>query len=162
MALALTSTAVVPGQQGNLIQISFIPVADASTIALAVIESDFSQYVIQITAGYNAGTGFLNVANWAAVAAQMNADPAVAALTSSVGTANDGVPPAGTSGFSGGSAGGGQGSYFFSVGAPPPAPASVNTTAQNDGSPSGGFSRCAADARQRRSYAPWRPRKVKC
>jgi len=153
-------TSIDAGQQANLIQISVVPVPGPLGLTLAVSESDFGQFLITVTVGYDLLTGQLNVANWQAVADAMNSDAAIAALVFSVGSVGTSVVSISNIGpLTGGTAGGGEGSYFFSLDAPPPPPVveGANTTAQNDGG--GGLNRCPAGTGGRRSFAPWRPKK---
>ncbi len=118
MAEVITFTAVTPGQLGNLIDVEYVPVSDGTTVILSVVESDFGQVTITITAG-NSGTPFLNVADWQAIADAMNADPDVSALIFSVGSAaNDAILSGNSNQFLNGTAGGGLTSYFFGLAAP--------------------------------------------
>lgn len=81
MPNVLILTAVEPGEAGNRIAANLVGVTDASTVAVAVTNTNYNQHLITITVGYDAGTLLLNVGNWAAVAALVNASAAAALVT---------------------------------------------------------------------------------
>lgn len=116
MATQLTLTATLPGLDGNLVEIDLNIVQDDSTVDVQIFIFDI-QTIVQVTVG-SADLTHLNVADWAAVAAAINA--AASPTVSAVGSASNLVDgDYGAQQLLGGTQGNGLGSFYFAIGGPP-------------------------------------------
>lgn len=134
MATLITFVAVGTGIEGNLIATDLIVANDSSTVAISVALVNFDQATITITVGSLDGIN-LNVADWDAVAAVVNANTQAKALVVATGTSQtavqfDGGP---LQSLSGGSQGLGAGVFYFGL------PALVVTAPSNSSSPGRGM-----------------------
>lgn len=106
---ALSYTAVQGGLAGNNIFFIFNPVSGGGT-SVSVSNSDFEQYVITVTVGYDPMTQILEAGDWAAIAAMINSS--AAGIVFATGTSYN-LLASGGGALTGGSAGGGLGQYYW-------------------------------------------------